>query len=90
MEVLSIVIAGNICESGDTFTRDEKGVKARALPKIKEGDVIAIGNAGAYGYSMSSNYNTRGRPAEVLVKDGKASIIREAESFEDVIVKQQF
>tara|TARA_Y100000310_G_scaffold327304_1_gene393432 strand:- start:148 stop:1446 length:1299 start_codon:yes stop_codon:yes gene_type:complete len=80
-----IVIAGNICESCDTFTRDENGVQARKLPKIKEGDVLAIGNAGAYGYTMSSNYNTRGRPPEVMVKNGKAELIRAGEKYEDVI-----
>ncbi len=75
-----VVIAGNICESGDLFTRDGDGAVKRQLPKIKEGDVLAICNAGAYGYSMSSNYNTRPRPAEILVKNGKAEIIREQES----------
>ena len=54
-------ICGNICESGDLFAVD------REIEKTNKGDVIAIFNAGAYGYSMSSNYNTRCRPAEVMV-----------------------
>jgi len=80
-----IVIAGNICESCDTFTRDEDGVKSRSLPTISEGDVLAIGNAGAYGYTMASQYNTRGRPAEVMVKNGKMELVRAAETYKDVI-----
>lgn len=71
-------IAGPICESGDVFARD------RAMPKLQEGDVLAILNAGAYGMSMSSNYNSRGRAAEVLVWDGKMRLIRKRESLEDL------
>ncbi|MBI2134000.1 diaminopimelate decarboxylase [Candidatus Woesearchaeota archaeon] len=77
-----IAIAGNICESGDVFTRDEHGIVNREMPEIKEGDVLAILNAGAYGYSMSSNYNTRPRPAEILVKGKEARVIRKRETFE--------
>lgn len=80
-----IAIAGNLCESGDVFTRDEDGIVDREISKISEGDVIAILNAGAYGFSMSSNYNSRLLPAEVLVDNGKARIIRERQSFEDLI-----
>ncbi|MBI4439076.1 diaminopimelate decarboxylase [Candidatus Woesearchaeota archaeon] len=74
-----VVVAGNICESGDVFTRDEHGPVDRELPKLREGDVLAILNTGAYGFSMSSNYNSRPRPAEVLVEDGKARVIRKRE-----------
>lgn len=80
-----VAVAGNLCESGDVFTRDEDGIVDRELPKIKEGDVIAILNAGAYGYSMSSNYNMRLRPREVIAKNGEARIVREAEKFEDLL-----
>lgn len=73
-------IVGNYCESGDVLAR---GVR---ISSVKEGDILAIMNTGAYGYSMSSNYNLRPRPAEVLVrKGGKAELIRRRESFEDMI-----
>jgi diaminopimelate decarboxylase len=72
-------VCGNICESGDLFARD------RMLPEIEEGEVLAILNAGAYGYAMSSNYNSRPRPAEVLVKDGKSRLVRERETLDDLL-----
>jgi diaminopimelate decarboxylase len=71
-------VVGYICET-DTIGAD------RSLNEIREGDVLAIKNAGAYGFSMASNYNSRLRPAEVLLLDGKAMLIRERESFEDLI-----
>ncbi|MBI2575208.1 diaminopimelate decarboxylase, partial [Candidatus Woesearchaeota archaeon] len=80
-----VAIAGNVCESGDVFTRDEHGIADRELPPIKEGDIIAILNAGAYGFSMSSNYNTRQRPAEVLVSGKTAKVIRKKETFEQLM-----
>jgi diaminopimelate decarboxylase len=55
------------------------------LPKVEEGDVIAVYDAGAYGFAMSSQYNMRGKPREVLVKDGAASLIREAETTDDLL-----
>lgn len=70
-------VVGPICESGDYLAHD------RVLPDPKEGDIIAIYNAGAYGFSMSSNYNSRPLCAEVLVNDGKAELIREAETVEE-------
>lgn len=84
------VIAGNLCESGDTFTRDEKGIVDVSLPYFKEGDIVCICNAGAYGYSMASNYNARPRPAEVLVGDGRARLIRRRESIEDLFAGYLF
>ncbi|MGC9517158.1 MAG: diaminopimelate decarboxylase [Methanomicrobiales archaeon] len=80
--VQNIDIAGNICESGDLFARD------RPMSKIKEGDLLAILNAGAYAFSMSSQYNSRPRPMEVLVNRGESEIIREKETFADVLSKQ--
>jgi diaminopimelate decarboxylase len=77
-----IDIAGNICESGDLFARD------RAMPELKEGDLLAVLNAGAYAFSMSSQYNSRPRTAEVLVKEGVTDVIRERETFADLISKQ--
>ena len=72
-------IVGNICESGDILAKD------RELPKIEQGDVIAMLDAGAYGWVMSSTYNHRLRPAEVLIgTDGKARLIRRRETLEDL------
>jgi diaminopimelate decarboxylase len=68
-----VCVAGNLCESGDLLARD------RAISECREGDTIAILNAGAYGFSMSSNYNARPRPAEVMVWDGRARLIRPRE-----------
>ncbi|MFA6805109.1 MAG: diaminopimelate decarboxylase [Candidatus Methanomethylophilaceae archaeon] len=70
-------VAGPICESGDFLAHD------RALPDPEEGDVVVIYNAGAYGFSMSSNYNSRPLCSEVLVNDGKAELIRERETVEE-------
>jgi diaminopimelate decarboxylase len=78
----TIDIAGNICESGDLFARD------RPMPELEEGDVLAIFNAGAYGFSMSSHYNSRPKPMEILVNNGKSEVIRERESFADILERQ--
>lgn len=74
-------IVGYICET-DTLGSDRK------LNELREGDIIAIKNAGAYGYSMSSNYNSRYRPAEVLVINGEAKLIRRRETLEDLLRNQ--
>ena len=76
-------VAGPLCESGDILARN------RVLPEIQEGDLLAILNAGAYGFSMSSQYNSRPRCAEVLVKNGKYAIVRERESLEDLVRGQR-
>jgi diaminopimelate decarboxylase len=75
-------VVGNICET-DTLGAD------RELNEVREGDLIVLKNAGAYGYSMASNYNSRFRPAEVLVLDGKAHLIRERDNFEDLLRGQK-
>lgn len=80
-----IVVAGYICESGDVFTRNEEGPIARLISEVKEGDVLAALTAGAYGFSMASNYNTQVRPAEVLVENGKARLIRRRENLDDLL-----
>lgn len=74
-------VVGYICET-DTFATN------RRIPEIHEGDVLAFRNAGAYCFSMSSNYNSRFKPAEVLSIDGKGILIRERETFEDLIRNQ--
>ena len=71
-------VVGNICET-DTLGADRK------LNEVREGDILAIKNVGAYGYSMASTYNSRLRPAEVLIKDGKAKLIRHRDTFEDLL-----
>ena len=70
-------VVGPICETGDFFARDRK------LPLISEGDLLAILDVGAYGAVLGSNYNTRGRAAEVLVDGVKARVIRRRETFAD-------
>ena len=71
-----------MASDGDLFARD------RPLPDIEEGDILGILNAGAYGYTMASNYNSRPLPAEILVKNGESFVIREAQSFDDIFEKQ--
>jgi diaminopimelate decarboxylase len=74
-------VVGNICET-DTFATDRK------INEIREGDYLAFYNAGAYGFEMSSNFNSRLKPAEVMVKDGKAKLIRRRDVFEDLLRNQ--
>ena len=76
-EIVDIV--GPVCESGDFFAKD------RRLPFVESNDVLAILSAGAYGFSMSSNYNSRPRAAEVLVKNNKCYLIRNRETYPDLI-----
>jgi diaminopimelate decarboxylase len=71
-------VVGNICET-DTFALDRK------INEVREGDYLAILNAGAYGYTMSNNYNSRPRPAEVLWYKGQSHLIRRRESLDDII-----
>ena len=74
-------VVGNICET-DTFASD------RQIREIREGDYLVFYNAGAYGFEMSSNFNSRFKPAEVMVKDGKAVLIRRRDVFEDLLKNQ--
>lgn len=74
-------VVGYICET-DTFGWDRK------IAEIREGDILAFANAGAYGMTMASNYNSRLRPAEVLVHNGKASLIRRRETLDDVLATE--
>lgn len=76
--IKNYTITGNICET-DTFAWE------RPMNEIREGDVLVFDNAGAYGFEMSSNFNSRYRPAEVMVKDGKPYLIRKREVFEDLL-----
>ena len=74
-------VVGNICET-DTFAWDRK------LNEVREGDFLVFRNAGAYGFEMSSNFNSRLKPAEVLFLDGKAHLIRKRDEFEDLLRNQ--
>lgn len=75
-----VTIVGNICESGDIIAHRRK------LPPIKLGDTIGVMDAGAYGYSMSSNYNNRLRPAEVLIdREGESILIRRRDTLDDLL-----
>ncbi len=75
-------VVGPICETGDILAEN------RELPKLKEGDVIAVLSAGAYGFSMSSNYNSRPRAAEILVDKDSYRVIRQRETFGDLIARE--
>jgi diaminopimelate decarboxylase len=73
-------IVGNICETGDYIAKD------RLLPSVQEGDLIGVMSAGAYGFSMSSNYNSRLRPAEILIgSDKKVKLIRKRETYDQLM-----
>ncbi|MEM9645270.1 MAG: diaminopimelate decarboxylase [Planctomycetota bacterium] len=85
-EEIPTVVGGPLCESGDIFTQREGGyVDSRLLPAVSVGDFVVLENAGAYGFVMSSNYNSKTRAAEVLIEDGEAKLVRERETFEDLI-----
>jgi diaminopimelate decarboxylase len=72
-------LVGPVCESGDYLARD------RELPDAQEGDLLAIMGAGAYGFSMASNYNSRPRPAEVMVRGNRWAVVREREQYADLV-----
>lgn len=72
-------VVGPVCESGDFFARD------RALPDVRQGDLLAIMNAGAYGFTLASNYNSRPRPPEVLVDGEEFRVVRRRETSEDLM-----
>ena len=78
-ERITADIVGPICESSDFFLRDAP------VERPQEGDLLAIRDVGAYGFAMSSNYNFRGRPAEVWVEDGSFRVVRRREEFDDLV-----
>jgi diaminopimelate decarboxylase len=75
-------VVGPVCESGDFFARD------RELPALEPGDLVALLDAGAYGIGLGSNYNTRSRPAEILVRGRKATLIRRRETVSDQLAEE--
>ncbi len=78
----AVDVVGPVCESGDFFARD------RMLPKVKPGELVLLLDAGAYGMAQSSNYNTRTRPAEVLVDGDEAKLIRRRETLRDLLAPE--
>ena len=72
-------VVGPICETGDFLARD------RSLPQVEQGELLAVMSAGAYGFAMSSNYNSRLRPAEIMVRGDKYEVIRARETYEDLL-----
>ncbi|HUE73479.1 MAG TPA: diaminopimelate decarboxylase [Pirellulaceae bacterium] len=81
-----VVVGGPLCESGDIFTQEEGGfVCKRSLPVAKVGEYLVLERAGAYGFVMASNYNSKPFTAEVLIRDGKPQLIRHRQSVEDLV-----
>ncbi len=76
-------LVGPICESGDFLAKD------RLMPEFAPGDLVAVMSAGAYGFTMSSNYNSRPRVPEILVRQNQFYVIRERETYEDLIRGEQ-
>jgi len=84
------VVGGPLCESGDIFTQGNDGVVGRVrLPSPRVGDFLVIGVAGAYGFSMSSNYNSKPLAAEVLIQDGRAHLVRARQGLDDLIAGER-
>ncbi|MGZ5538670.1 MAG: diaminopimelate decarboxylase [Chthoniobacterales bacterium] len=79
----TVDVVGPVCESGDFFAQD------RALPGLREGDLAALMSAGAYGFVMASNYNSRPLPAEVLVNGKDAALVRARQTYEDLVRGEQ-
>jgi len=79
----TVDIVGPICEGADFFAKD------RPIPPVKRDNLLSIFTAGAYGFSMASNYNARGRAAEVLVDGDKFTVIRKRESYDDLIALEK-
>lgn len=79
------VVGGPLCESGDIFTQDEQGVTPRLLPEAQVGDLLIMHDTGAYGASMSSNYNSRPLLPEVLIEQGQAKLIRRPQPLSDLL-----
>jgi len=82
-EPREVDVVGPVCESGDFFAKDYP------LPPLKAGELLVVKSAGAYGFGMGSNYNTRGRSAEVAIENSQARLIRRRETFEDLIALER-
>ncbi|MFP5260062.1 MAG: diaminopimelate decarboxylase, partial [Acidobacteriota bacterium] len=80
---LNVDVVGPICESGDFLARD------RNIPAVAPGELLAVFSAGAYGFTMSSNYNSRPRAAEILVDGGAVTVARRRETYEDLVALER-
>ena len=80
-----LVVAGNLCESGDVFTRENGEVTTRRLDCVRVGDLLAFCDAGAYGFSMASHYNARLLPPEVMIDKGEPRVIRQRQTISDLL-----
>lgn len=80
---LTVDVVGPICESGDFFAKE------RSIPAVQEGEMLCVMSTGAYGFSMASNYNSRPRTAEVMVRDDRFEIVRDRETYEDLFRGQK-
>jgi diaminopimelate decarboxylase len=81
-----VVVGGPLCESGDIFTQEEGGyVRTRKLPQAQVGEFLVMEVAGAYGFVMSSNYNSKPLAAEVLIENGKPHLVRARQTFADLV-----
>ena len=80
-----LIIAGPVCESGDVLTQKNEMPITRKLPKPSPGDIIIIGGVGAYGYAMSSNYNTQPLLPEVIVEKNKFTLSRRRQTLKDML-----
>lgn len=84
--IQEVVVGGPLCESGDIFTQEEGGiVRHESLPEARVGEYLVVEVAGAYGFVMASNYNSKPQPAEVLIVNGKAHLARARQSPEDLL-----
>ncbi|ABU75759.1 diaminopimelate decarboxylase [Cronobacter sakazakii] len=89
--LMETVVAGPLCESGDVFTQQEGGkVETRALPAVRPGDYLVLHDTGAYGASMSSNYNSRPLLPEVLLENGEARTIRRRQTIDELLALERF
>jgi len=85
-ELRDVIVGGPLCESGDIFTQQEGGfVCTRSLPQAEVGELVVIERAGAYGFVMGSNYNSKPLAAEVLISGGQPHLIRARQTFEDIV-----
>jgi diaminopimelate decarboxylase len=85
LEREDLVVAGNLCESGDVFTRSGGLAVTRKIDRVRIGDLLAFTDAGAYGFSMASHYNARLLPPEILIDEGQARVIRRRQTTEDLL-----
>jgi diaminopimelate decarboxylase len=89
-QLWEVVVGGPLCESGDIFTQSEGGfVERRTLPAAQVGDYVVLECAGAYGFTMASNYNSHPLPAEVLILDGRPYLVRKRQSYQELFAAEE-